>query len=116
MQRRRSRRPLTPIRGSPRRLLLLPAERWYSRRQSTWVRSRPRCRVRPSSFRKISKPAHHMGSPMKTATSKPSDSADNVKWGYAIAGAIALGIAAVIQVAFGGLDEETLATLPAIVA
>jgi hypothetical protein len=53
---------------------------------------------------------------MKSDTSKQSDAADNVKWGYAIAGAIALGFAAVIQVAFGGLDEETLAKLPAVVA
>src|SRR5262245_31932748 len=34
------------------------------------------------------------------------------KWGYAVAGAIALGFAAVIQFAFGGLDEDSLARLP----
>jgi hypothetical protein len=39
-----------------------------------------------------------------------------LKWGYAIAGAFAIGFAALIQVAFEGLDEETLANLPAIVA
>jgi hypothetical protein len=38
-----------------------------------------------------------------------------MKWGYAFAGACALGFAALIQVAFGGLDEEALANLPAIV-
>lgn len=37
------------------------------------------------------------------------------KWGYAFAGAIALGFAGVIQFAFGGLDEETLEIMPAIV-
>jgi hypothetical protein len=38
-----------------------------------------------------------------------------MKWGYAFAGACALGFAALIQVAFGGLDEESLGRLPAIV-
>jgi hypothetical protein len=37
------------------------------------------------------------------------------KWGYATAGAIALGFAAVIQFAFGGLDDEALASLPAFI-
>lgn len=51
---------------------------------------------------------------MKTATSKGiSDS--SMKWGYAFAGACALGFAALIQVAFDGLDEEALANLPDIV-
>src|SRR5262245_13220033 len=43
-------------------------------------------------------------------------STDNMKWGYAIAGAIALGFALFIQVAFVGLDEEGVANLPAIAA
>jgi hypothetical protein len=37
------------------------------------------------------------------------------KWGYATAGAIALGFAAVIQFAFGGLDDEALANMPAVI-
>jgi hypothetical protein len=38
-----------------------------------------------------------------------------MKWGYAFAGACALGFAALIQVAFDGLDEDALANLPAII-
>lgn len=41
---------------------------------------------------------------------------DNMKWGYAIAGAIAVGFALFIQVGFDGLDEEGVANLPAIAA
>jgi hypothetical protein len=41
--------------------------------------------------------------------------AGSLKWGYAFAGACAVGFAALIQVAFDGLDEEALANLPAIV-
>src|SRR5688572_12511287 len=37
------------------------------------------------------------------------------KWGYATAGAIALGFATAIQFAFGGLDDEALASLPAFI-
>jgi hypothetical protein len=39
----------------------------------------------------------------------------NSKWGFATAGAIALGFAAVIQFAFGGLGDEALANLPAFI-
>jgi hypothetical protein len=37
------------------------------------------------------------------------------KWGYAFAGGLALAFATVIQFAFGGLDDEMLENLPAIV-
>ena len=49
---------------------------------------------------------------------RPNEAAstDNMKWGFAIAGAIALGFALLIQVAFDGLDEEGVANLPAIAA
>ena len=40
----------------------------------------------------------------------------DIKWGYAIAGAFALGFAMLIQVAFGELDDESAANLPAIAA
>jgi hypothetical protein len=40
---------------------------------------------------------------------------DDMKWGYAVAGGCAVAFAAVIQFAFGGLDEEMLSNLPAIV-
>ncbi len=47
---------------------------------------------------------------------KPQETdAPSLKWGYSIAGAFAIGFAALIQIAFDGLDEETLAGLPAIV-
>ena len=39
-----------------------------------------------------------------------------VKWGYAFAGVLAIGIAAVVQFAFGDLDQETQDNLPAIFA
>src|SRR5262245_21433042 len=51
---------------------------------------------------------------MRSNTLETSD-AGAMKWGYAFAGACAIGFAALIQVAFGGLDEEALARLPAIV-
>ena len=51
---------------------------------------------------------------MKPTQPQETDSA-SMKWGYAFAGACAIGFAALIQVAFGGLDEEALANLPAIV-
>jgi hypothetical protein len=41
--------------------------------------------------------------------------ANESKWGYAVAGGIALAFAAVIQFAFGGLDAEMLENLPAVV-
>jgi hypothetical protein len=52
---------------------------------------------------------------MKSPAAEKSHNADEGKWGYAIAGACALGFAAIIQLAFGGLDEEALAKLPAVV-
>jgi hypothetical protein len=52
---------------------------------------------------------------MNSRTSAGTDDGP-VKWGFAIAGAIAIGFAALIQLAFDGLDAETLATLPAMVA
>lgn len=51
---------------------------------------------------------------MKPTKPQETDSA-SMKWGYAFAGACAIGFAALIQVAFGGLDEEALANLPAVV-
>jgi hypothetical protein len=51
---------------------------------------------------------------MRSNTRETPD-AGAMKWGYAFAGACALGFAALIQVAFDGLDEEALARLPAIV-
>jgi hypothetical protein len=50
---------------------------------------------------------------MNISPARESDA--NLKWGYAFAGLIALGFAALIQVAFHGLDEETLANMPAAV-
>jgi len=57
---------------------------------------------------------HSLGSPMKPTRPQESNEA-SMKWGYAFAGACAIGFAALIQVAFGGLDEEALANLPALV-
>lgn len=51
---------------------------------------------------------------MRSNTLETSDPGA-MKWGYAFAGACALGFAALIQAAFGGLEEESLANLPAIV-
>jgi hypothetical protein len=50
-----------------------------------------------------------------SAPAERAHAANESKWGYAIAGCIALAFAAVIQFAFGGLDEEMLANLPAVV-
>lgn len=52
-----------------------------------------------------------MKNPARDNTAEAGES----KWGYAVAGAIALGFAAVIQFAFGGLNEESLARLPAFI-
>jgi hypothetical protein len=52
---------------------------------------------------------------MKSNHSNSAGSA-SMKWGYAFAGACVLGFALLIQLAFQGLDEETLAGLPAIVS
>lgn len=53
---------------------------------------------------------------MNASPANEPSGADNMKWGYAIAGAFALGFALLIQVAFDGLDEEGAANLPAIAA
>lgn len=45
----------------------------------------------------------------------PTSNDQEIKWGYAFAGAIALGFAAVIQFVFAGLDEDSLARLPGFV-
>jgi hypothetical protein len=42
----------------------------------------------------------------------PTQEDKEIKWGYAFAGAIALGFATVIQFAFGSLDDDSLARLP----
>ena len=51
---------------------------------------------------------------MKPTTPQETDTG-SMKWGYAFAGACAVGFAALIQVGFDGLDEEAQANLPAIV-
>jgi hypothetical protein len=52
---------------------------------------------------------------MKTPLRRQSATVEETKWGYAIAGGIALGFAAIIQFAFGDLEGESLANLPAFV-
>ncbi len=52
---------------------------------------------------------------MKNPAQDKSGETGESKWGYAVAGAIALGFATVIQFAFGGLNEDSLARLPAFV-
>jgi len=51
---------------------------------------------------------------MKNGNPQRTDN-DSLKWGYAIAGACALGFAALIQIAFDSLDETALERLPAFV-
>jgi hypothetical protein len=46
----------------------------------------------------------------------PKDEDKEMKWGYAIAGVLAIGIAAVVQFVFGDLDQETQENLPALFA
>lgn len=46
----------------------------------------------------------------------PNSDEKEIKWGYAFAGLLAIGIAAVVQFAFGELDSEGQANLPAILA
>lgn len=48
--------------------------------------------------------------------SEAKDEEKEIKWGYAFAGLIAIGIAAAVQFAFGDLDEETLANMPAVLS
>ena len=52
---------------------------------------------------------------MNSVVTDERAASDDLKWGYAFAGVCALGFAAVIQFAFGQLDEEALSNLPAIV-
>ena len=49
-----------------------------------------------------------------TSATKQRGNAE-IKWGYAFAGALALGFAGVIQFAFGGLSDEMLENMPAVV-
>ena len=58
---------------------------------------------------------HTTQAAMKTPLRRPSPTTEETKWGYAIAGGIALGFAAIIQFAFGDLEGESLANLPAFV-